>query len=56
MTKEEMTKTLTKKAIQIRDELLALEQEFNTKKEEFLKVQGALEALSNLENEEKEEE
>jgi hypothetical protein len=54
MTKEEMVKNLTQKAIQIRDELVALEQQFNTKKEEFLKVQGALEALSNLENEEKE--
>lgn len=54
MTKEEMVKNLTKKAIQIRDELVALEQQFNTKKEEFLKVQGALEALSNLENEEQE--
>jgi len=56
MTKEEMVKDLAAKAIQIRDELLALEQQFNVKKEEFLKVQGALEALSNLENEEKEEE
>ena len=52
MTKEEMTATLTKKAIQIRDELLALEQQFNVKKEEFLKVQGALEALMELNKEE----
>jgi len=56
MNKKEMTETLTNKAIQIRDELLALEQEFNTKKEEFLKVQGALEALSRLEDDEQEEE
>jgi hypothetical protein len=31
-----MAKNLTQKAIQIRDELVALEQQFNTKKEEFL--------------------
>lgn len=56
MTKEEMVKNLTEKAIQIRDELLSLEQQFNTKKEEFLKVQGALEALSVLETEGQEQE
>ena len=49
-----MISSLTQKAVQIRDELVALEQQFNVKKEEFLKVQGALEALSNLENEEQE--
>jgi hypothetical protein len=54
MTKQEMISSLTQKAVQIRDELVALEQQFNVKKEEFLKVQGALEALSNLENEEQE--
>lgn len=45
-----MTETLTKKAQEIRDELLSLEQQFNVKKEEFLKVQGALEALNELED------
>lgn len=56
MTKEEMAKDLAAKAIKIRDELLALEQQFNIKKEEFLKVQGALEALSQLGTDEQEEE
>ena len=45
-----MTETLKEKAIKIRDELISLEQQFNVKKEEFLKVQGALEALNELED------
>ena len=45
-----MTETLQEKAIKIRDELISLEQQFNVKKEEFLKVQGALEALNELED------
>ena len=49
-----MISSLTQKAVQIRDELVALEQQFNVKKEEFLKVQGALEALDNLEEEQEE--
>ena len=49
MEKVSMIETLTKKAIDIREELLSLEQKFNQKKEEFLKVQGALEALNELE-------
>ena len=56
MFKEEMINSLTQKAIQIRDDLVAIEQQFNAKKEEFLKVQGALEALNILEEEQKEEE
>lgn len=50
-----MINSLTQKAIQIRDDLVAIEQQFNTKKEEFLKVQGALEALNILEEEQEEE-
>ncbi len=50
MEKNSMIETLTEKATSIRDELLSLEQQFNLKKEEFLKIQGALEALSELEN------
>ena len=56
MTKQEMISSLTQKAVQIRDELVALEQQFNVKKEEFLKVQGALEALDELEEGKQEEE
>ena len=44
-----MTEVLTEKANKLRDELISLEQQFNVKKEEFLKVQGALEALNELE-------
>lgn len=49
MEKSTMVETLTKKATSIREELLSLEQQFNQKKEEFLKIQGALEALNELE-------
>ena len=51
MKQKEMTETLTEKAIKLRDELLELEKQFNQKKEEFLKVQGALEALTELKEE-----
>jgi hypothetical protein len=49
MEKSKMTELLTEKANNLRDELISLEQQFNQKKEEFLKVQGALEALNELE-------
>lgn len=45
-----MTEILNEKSITLRDELLQLEKEFNQKKEEFLKIQGALEALNELED------
>ena len=45
-----MTENLQEKAIKLRDELISLEQQFNVKKEEFLRVQGALEALNELED------
>lgn len=48
MEKTAMIESLTEKAVGLRDELLNLEREFNLKKEEFLKVQGALEALNGL--------
>lgn len=51
MKQDEMKEILTEKATKVRDELLSLEQEFNKKKEEFLKIQGALEALQELESE-----
>lgn len=44
-----MTEILTEKATTIHEELLSLEKQFNQKKEEFLKIQGALEALNELE-------
>jgi hypothetical protein len=48
MQKTQMVETLVEKGNKLRDELLSLEKEFNTKKEEFLKIQGALEALDVL--------
>lgn len=49
MKKETMFETLTEKSNKLREELIELEKTFNIKKEEFLRVQGALEALSELE-------
>jgi len=40
-----MSAQLTERAETLRDELVELERQFNMKKEEFFKVQGALEAL-----------
>ncbi len=49
MEQTEMKEKLIEREKEIRAELLELERQFNLKKEEFLKVQGALEALSLLE-------
>lgn len=38
-------KELTEKAEQVREELIEHERQFNIKKEEFFKIQGALEAI-----------
>lgn len=43
-----MKETLVEKATTIRNELLELEKTFNQKKEQFLKITGALEALEEL--------
>lgn len=48
MEKPEMINTLTERAKVLAEELKKLEFEFNKRKEEFLKVQGALEALNEL--------
>ena len=39
---------LTERSETLREELIGLEKEFAIKKEEFLKIQGALEALQHL--------
>lgn len=49
MEKPQMIETLMEKGNSLRDELIKLEQEFNKKKEDYLKIQGALEALYELE-------
>lgn len=41
----DMVADLTKKATDLREELMELEKQFNLKKEEFIKIQGALEAF-----------
>ena len=43
-----MIEKLNKRLQELREELLEIEGQFNLKKEEFFKVQGALEALTNL--------
>lgn len=42
---EKMATQLTERAETLREELIELERQFNMKKEEFFKVQGALEAI-----------
>jgi len=41
-----MLDELNSKEAEIRAELIELEKQFNVKKEQYLKIQGALEALS----------
>lgn len=48
--RESMISELTSQSERIREELIELERQFNVKKEQFLKIQGALEALSILGN------
>ena len=48
MKKAEMTEKLTQRAKELKEELINIEAQFNVKKEEFLKVQGAIEALQAL--------
>jgi len=46
--RDDMAAQLVKQGDVIRNELMDLERQFNQKKEQFLKIQGALEALSAL--------
>tara|TARA_B100000073_G_scaffold145440_1_gene119750 strand:- start:1457 stop:1633 length:177 start_codon:yes stop_codon:yes gene_type:complete len=48
MEATKMKETLTQRATELRDELLNLEKSFNEKKEQYLKISGALEALNEL--------
>jgi hypothetical protein len=45
---QQMASELTTQANALRDELMEIERNFNTKKEQFLRIQGALEALGLL--------
>ena len=42
---EQMANDLVKQSEEIKEELIELERNFNVKKEQFIKIQGALEAL-----------
>lgn len=46
----EMKTSLTEQSKTLREKLVSIEQEFNTTKEAFFRVQGALEALQAVEN------
>ena len=46
MKPEKMLEDLLEQGESIKNELLDLEQKFNLKKEQFLKIQGAIEALN----------
>jgi hypothetical protein len=45
---QEYATELTAKAESIREELIEHERQFNAKKEEFFKIQGALEAIQQM--------
>lgn len=45
---QSMASELTAQADKLREELMTIERDFNTKKEQFLRIQGALEALNLL--------
>jgi chaperonin cofactor prefoldin len=48
LKRDDMASQLVKQADVLRNELMELEKQFNIKKEQFLKIQGALEALNAL--------
>ena len=48
MKPDDMLEELTDKAEKLKNELMELEQMFNVKKEQYLKILGAIEALENL--------
>lgn len=48
MNKQQMIEILSQRNVELTEELHRIEREFNSKKEEFLRIQGALEALREL--------
>lgn len=55
MQKQEMINQLRQSSETIKQELIQLQEAFNSKKEQYVKIEGALEALSLLDDEAKEE-
>jgi len=51
MQKQEMIAQLNQSAETIKRELIQLQETFNSKKEQYVKIEGALEALSLLDDE-----
>ena len=51
MKKQEMIDTLTKQGQDIKKELVQMQESFNAKKEQLIRIEGALEALAIVENE-----
>ena len=51
MQKQEMIIQLRQNAENLKQELIQLQETFNTKKEQYVKIEGALEALSLLDEE-----
>jgi phosphopantetheine adenylyltransferase len=49
MQKNEMVENLTQRYEELKNELINIQNDFNLKKDEFIKIQGALEALQSLE-------
>jgi hypothetical protein len=56
MKPQEMLDNLTEQATNLQKELMELERTFNTKKEQFIRLQGAIEAITILQQEEQSEE
>jgi hypothetical protein len=52
---EKMAKDLVKQSEELKEELIELERNFNIKKEQFIKIQGALEALQFVQQQEQED-
>ena len=56
MKKDEMLSDLTKQQEDLKKELIEMEKSFNLKKEQFIRIQGAIEALTILDGNQEEEE
>ena len=52
MKSQEMLDNLTEQATNLQKELLEIERDFNAKKEQFIRIQGAIEALQMVVKEE----
>ena len=51
MERRTMLEELTEREEELREELIGLEKDFSAKKEQYFKIQGAIEAITLLEGE-----